>query len=54
MVYKNYPAVEWTVHFKNNGNADTPILENILAMNVSLEIIPEPRQAAVIVYKMLP
>ena len=30
----DYPTVEWTVYFKNTGSADTPVLENIRALNV--------------------
>jgi alpha-galactosidase len=32
-VYRDSPAVEWVLHFKNTGSADTPILENVQAMN---------------------
>ena len=31
--YKNFPTVEWTLYFKNTGSADTPIIENIQAIN---------------------
>ena len=31
--YRDFPTVEWTVHFKNNGTGDTPILENIMALD---------------------
>ncbi len=31
--YEDYPTVEWTLYFKNTGGADTPILENIQAMD---------------------
>lgn len=27
--YKDYPAVEWVLYFKNTGSADTPILSNV-------------------------
>ncbi|MFA5203383.1 MAG: alpha-galactosidase [Lentisphaeria bacterium] len=30
-----YPVAEWVVHFKNAGTADTPILENIRALDVA-------------------
>jgi alpha-galactosidase len=33
MQYLDYPAVEWTVYFKNTGQADTPIIENIYAID---------------------
>jgi alpha-galactosidase len=32
--YDDYPTVEWTLHFKNTGAADTPILENIQSLDV--------------------
>lgn len=31
--YQDYPTVEWTLYFKNTGTADTPIIENIQAMD---------------------
>jgi alpha-galactosidase len=31
--YHDFPIVEWTVYFKNTGTRDTPILENILALD---------------------
>ncbi len=35
--YTDFPAVEWTVYLKNTGQADTPILENIQALDVRFE-----------------
>ncbi len=35
--YLDYPTVEWTVYFKNNGIIDTPILENIQALDMKVE-----------------
>jgi alpha-galactosidase len=32
--YDDYPAVEWTLHFKNSGATDTPIIENIQSLDV--------------------
>jgi alpha-galactosidase len=32
--YHDFPAVEWTVYFKNGGGAPTPILQNIQALNI--------------------
>lgn len=29
VVYHDFPVVEWTVHFKNTGPSDTPIIESI-------------------------
>ena len=36
VVYADYPAVEWLVTLQNNGDVDTPIIEDVLAMDVSL------------------
>jgi len=36
LTYDDYPAVEWVVHFKNEGKKDTPILESIRALDMSL------------------
>ncbi len=35
--YADFPTVEWTLHFKNTGGADTPILENIQALDAQLD-----------------
>jgi len=35
--YKDFPTVEWTLHFRNTGLAETPILENIQAIDLPLE-----------------
>lgn len=34
--YRDWPAVDWTVHFENTGDADTPILEDIQALDTGL------------------
>jgi alpha-galactosidase len=34
--YHDFPVVEWTLYFKNTGSADTPILENIQALDTKL------------------
>ena len=31
--YSDFPAVEWVVFLKNTGQADTPILSNVLPLN---------------------
>jgi len=31
--FQDFPAVEWVVRFKNNGDKDSPLLENIQAMD---------------------
>lgn len=35
--YSDFQAVEWTVYFKNNGKGNTPILENIQAIDVDFQ-----------------
>ena len=35
--YRDFPAVEWTLHFKNTGTKPTPILENIQALETHFE-----------------
>ncbi len=35
--FKRYPAVEWVLHFENQGKQDTPILENIQALDAMLQ-----------------
>ena len=35
--YHDFPTVEWTLYFRNSGAADTPILENIQALDTRLE-----------------
>lgn len=34
--YKDFPTVEWTLHFENKGPTDTPIIENIQALDTQL------------------
>ena len=35
--YNDFPVVEWTVYFSNNGSKSTPILENIQALDTTLK-----------------
>lgn len=37
VTYDDFPTAEWTVYFKNNGTADTPILEKIQAIDTVFE-----------------
>lgn len=34
--YSDYPTAEWTVYFRNTGEKDTPILEDIQALDTKL------------------
>jgi len=35
-VFKGYPAVDWVLFFENRGAGDTPIIENIQALDLKL------------------
>jgi len=35
--YRDFPTVEWTVYFKNNGQSDTPLLTDIQALDLLLD-----------------
>jgi alpha-galactosidase len=35
--YHDFPTVEWTLYFENNGSADTPILSDIRALDTRIE-----------------
>ncbi|MGO8734056.1 MAG: alpha-galactosidase [Terriglobia bacterium] len=37
VAYRDFPTVEWTVYFKNEGKEDTPILEQIQALDTRIE-----------------
>ncbi len=39
-VFKDFPAVNWVLRLTNHGSADTPLLENILPLDLNL-VIPE-------------
>jgi alpha-galactosidase len=40
--YRDFPTVEWTLHFKNTGGTDSPILSEIQAVDVLLERAADP------------
>ncbi len=35
--FRDYPAVEWIIFFKNTGDQDTPVLQEIQAFDLSLQ-----------------
>lgn len=39
--FANSPVVEWTVHFKNDGKAEAPILEYVQALDFSFAVAGE-------------
>jgi alpha-galactosidase len=36
--FANSPVVEWTAYFKNGGNADTPVLEDVHALDLPVSV----------------
>jgi alpha-galactosidase len=49
--YKDFPAVEWVLHFENAGKVDTPILENVQALDLALDI--QPPEGEVVLHRIL-
>ena len=41
--FKDFPAVEWVLRFENTGTADTPILENVQALDMLLSAAAKQR-----------
>jgi alpha-galactosidase len=41
--YADFPVVEWTVYYKNNGSSPTPVLENINALDLTVPMLPAER-----------
>jgi alpha-galactosidase len=37
IAYRDFPAVEWTVYFKNTGTANTPLLEGIQGIDLTFQ-----------------
>lgn len=38
-LFRDFPAVEWVVHFTNNGRTNSPLLEKILALDAKLPVM---------------
>ncbi len=38
--YADFPALEWVLHLRNDGAADTPIVENIQALDTAMSVEP--------------
>lgn len=49
-VYRDLPAVEWVVHFRNTGQTDTPILEDVQALSVGLGLGTGPEDRAFVLH----
>jgi alpha-galactosidase len=41
-VFRDYPAVEWVMHFRNSGTSDSPMLEKILPLGTELALAGHP------------
>ena len=46
-VYTDTPAVDWTLHFTNRGDKDTPIVEQLHAVDISVPL-PKPEDNVVL------
>ena len=40
VAWKNYPTVEWTLYFKNEGDSDSPLIESIQALDTTFSRTP--------------
>ncbi|MFZ1932655.1 MAG: alpha-galactosidase [Thermoguttaceae bacterium] len=38
VAYSDFPVVEWTLYFKNIGKADTPILKDVKAVDIRVDV----------------
>ncbi len=36
--YQDYPVIEWTMYFKNEGKDDTPIIEDVQALDTTISV----------------
>lgn len=36
-IYTDTPGVDWTIYFTNNGSSDTPVIERVRAVDVTIE-----------------
>jgi len=41
IAYDDFPAVEWVLYFKNTGKTDSPIIEDIRVLNVTISRQPK-------------
>ena len=48
--YRDFPAVQWVLHFKNSGSKDTPILADIRALDAGVALTRDKQ--AVVRYAM--
>jgi len=50
VLYSDFPVVEWVVRLKNTGTADTPLLEDIRPLDVSLPASDQAIRAPIVRY----
>lgn len=50
-IYRDFPAVEWVVRFKNAGSSDTPVIEKLRACAVSLGLFAASAASPVRLYR---
>jgi len=43
-LFKDYPAVDWVLYFENTGSKDTPIIENVNAVDLGLATPTPPNR----------
>jgi alpha-galactosidase len=48
--YKDFPAIEWTLRFRNAGAANTPILENVQVLDYTVDV---PALEAVVLHRLM-
>ena len=50
ILYHDFPAVEWVLHFRNAGTSDTPMLESILPLDAGLSLAAQPPRTPILRY----
>ena len=47
IAYADFPAVEWILHLTNKGSKDTPIVENVRALELALTMEKPPKECVI-------
>ena len=50
-IFKSYPAAEWILYFENQGKEDTPVIENIQALDLNIGNVKKMLPSFYINYK---
>lgn len=40
--YHDFPTIEWTIHFRNSGSKETPVIADIRPLDMSMQRFPWP------------